>query len=64
MKKVIECVAGLVCVSLFFAGLILCVSETSSINEQIKAACIGLAMVAASAIIGAVLNRGEQDVFQ
>lgn len=62
MKKAIKGFAQLISMLLVFAGLLACMLEADSIDNQLTAACIGFAMVAIGAVIGAIVNRGDENV--
>lgn len=62
MKKVIKGFAQFVSMLLVFAGLLVCTLEADSMDNQLTALCIGFAMVVTGAVIGAIVNRGDEDV--
>jgi len=62
MKKAIKGFAQFVSMLLVFAGVFVCTLEADSMDNQLTSLCIGFAMVAIGAVIGAIVNRGDEDV--
>lgn len=60
--KVIKGFAQVTSVLFVLTGLLLCMLEANSIENQLKVLCSGLVMVAIGAVIGAIVNRGDEDV--
>lgn len=62
MKKAIKGFAQFMSMLLVFAGVFICTLEADNLDNQLTSLCIGLVMVAIGAVIGAIVNRGDEDV--
>jgi len=62
MKKAIKGFAQFMSMLLVFAGVFVCALEADSMDNQLASLCIGFVMVAIGAAIGAIVNRGDEDV--
>ncbi len=62
MKKAIKGFAQFMSMLLVFAGLLTCMLETDNLDNQLTALCIGFVMVATGAVIGTIVNRGDENV--
>ncbi len=60
--KVIKGIAQLISMLLVFAGVFVCTLEADSMDSQLTSLCIGFLMVAIGAVIGAIVNRGDENV--
>lgn len=62
MKKAIKGTAQFMSMLLVFAGLLVCMLEADNMDNQLTALCIGFVLVAIGAVIGAIVNRGDENV--
>lgn len=62
MKKAIKGFAQFISIMFVLVGLLVCMLEANSIENQLKVLCSGLVMVAIGAVIGTIVNRGDENV--
>lgn len=60
--KVIKGIAQLISMLLVFAGVFVCTLEADNLDNQLTSLCVGLVMVVIGAVIGVIVNRGDEDV--